>query len=65
MALMEKFPNRKPEIPEEAALAPHDQSRALSVDESEVSAILLAPPFVRFGSLADMSRLITNVCNMH
>jgi hypothetical protein len=24
MALIEKFPNRKPEIPEEAALTPHD-----------------------------------------
>jgi len=24
MALIEKFPNRKPEVPEEAALTPHD-----------------------------------------
>jgi len=24
MALIEKFPNRKPELPEEAALTPHD-----------------------------------------
>jgi hypothetical protein len=24
MALIEKFPNRKPGIPEEAALTPHD-----------------------------------------